>query len=64
MRKGRNGGEKNNKKPGKRGENGKKEKTDGNSGHYVIASSGPPDRWNAARSRQKSWVEAIWIEAT
>ena len=44
MRKGRNGGEKNNKKTGKRGGNGKKEKTDGNSGHYVIASSRSPER--------------------
>ena len=36
MRKGRDGGEK---KTG-----GKKEKTDENSGHYVIASSRPPER--------------------
>ena len=38
MRKSRGGGEKN----GKNG--GEKEKTDGNSGHYVIASSQPPER--------------------
>ena len=46
MRKGRDG-EKNGEKTGK-----KREKMDGNSGHYVIASSRPPERWNAARSRQ------------
>ena len=44
MRKGRDGGKKTGKKPSK--------KTDENSGHYVIASSRPPERWNAARSRQ------------
>ena len=38
MRKGRNGG----KRGGKKRE--KKEKTDENSGHYVIASSRPPER--------------------
>ena len=37
MRKGRDGGE-------KRKNGGKKEKTDENSGHYVIASSRPPER--------------------
>ena len=31
----------------------KEEKTDENSGHYVIASSRPPEHWNAARSCQK-----------
>ena len=41
MRKGRDGGN------GK-----KKEKTDENSGHYVIASSRPPERWNAVSSCQ------------
>ena len=47
MRKGLNGGEKKNeKKMGKkRGKAGKKEeKTDENSGHYAVASSGPPER--------------------
>ena len=42
MRKGRDGGTgggKNGKKNGK-----KKEKTDENSGHYVVASSRPPER--------------------
>ena len=39
MRKGRDG-EKNGKNGGKK----KREKTDGNSGHYVIASSRPPER--------------------
>ena len=34
----------------------KREKTDENSGHYVMASSRPPDRWNAARSCQFSKV--------
>ena len=43
MRKGRDGEKKNGKKTGKK--TGKKrEKTDGNSGHYVIASSRPPER--------------------
>ena len=44
MRKGRNGEEK--KRGKKRGEKrgGKKENTDENSGHYVIASSRPPER--------------------
>ena len=44
MRKGRDG-EKNGKNGGgkKMGEK-KREKTDGNSGHYVIASSRPPER--------------------
>ena len=52
MGKGRDGGEK---KTGgeKRKKGGKKEKTDDYSGHYIIASSRPPDRradcWNAAR---------------
>ena len=41
MRKGRDGGEK--KKTGKMGKK-RKEKTDENSGHYVIASSRPPER--------------------
>ena len=51
MRKGRDWEKKKRKK--KREKNGeKKEKTDENSGHYVIASSRPPDRWNAAHSRQ------------
>ena len=36
MRKGRDGGKKTGEK--------KREKTDGNSGHYVIASSRPPER--------------------
>ena len=40
MRKGRDG-EKRGKKTGKKKE---KEKTDENSGHYVIASSRPPER--------------------
>ena len=40
MRKGRDGEKKNGEKNG--GE--KKEKTDENSGHYVIASSRPPER--------------------
>ena len=44
MRKGRDGE--------KREKREKKEKTDENSGHYVIVSSRPPERWNAARSRQ------------
>ena len=39
MRKGRDGG----KKTGKNGKK-KREKTDGNSGHYVIASSRPTER--------------------
>ena len=47
MRKGRDGG----KKTGGKKE---REKTDENSGHYVIASSHPPDHWNAASSRQFS----------
>ena len=43
MRKGRDGGKKREKKNGKK--TGKKrEKTDENSGHYVIASSRPPER--------------------
>ena len=43
MRKGRDGEKKTGKKNGKkRGE--KKENTDENSGHYVIASSRPPER--------------------
>ena len=42
MRKGRNGEKKNGKKTGKTGE--KKENTDENSGHYVVASSRPPER--------------------
>ena len=41
MRKGRDGG-KTGKKTGEKTE--KKEKTDENSGHYVIASSQPPER--------------------
>ena len=40
MRKGRDGGKKTGKKNGKK----KREKTDENSGHYVIASSRPPER--------------------
>ena len=50
MRKGRDGEKRGGKKTGK------KEKTDENSGHYVIASIRPPnaDRWNAACSRQKT----------
>ena len=49
MRKGRDGEKKTGgKKTGKKGE-----KTDDYSGHYVIASSRPPERWNAARSCQK-----------
>merc|ERR1711954_388923 len=40
MRKGRDGGKKTGKKTGKK----KREKTDENSGHYVIASSRPPER--------------------
>ena len=42
MRKGRDGGKtgKTEKKPGEK----KKENTDENSGHYVIASSRPPER--------------------
>ena len=48
MRKGRDGGKKR-KKREKRGK-----KTDDYSGHYVIASSRPPDRWNAACSCQLS----------
>ena len=46
---------------------GGKEKTDENSGHYVIASSLPPkrlrpndDRWNAARSCQRVFDNFIW----
>ena len=42
MRKGRDGEKKNGKKK-------KREKTDGNSGHYVIASSRPPERWPLER---------------
>ena len=42
MRKGRDGG--NGKKTGKEKNGEKKEKTDENSGHYVIASSRPPER--------------------
>ena len=47
MRKGRDGGKKRGEKMGKekRGKKReKKEKTDENSGHYVIASSRPPER--------------------
>ena len=47
MRKGRDGGKKRGKKKKKTGKKtgGKKrEKTDENSGHYVIASSRPPER--------------------
>ena len=40
MRKGRDGGKTGKKKPEKKEE----EKTDENSGHYVIASSRPPER--------------------
>ena len=43
MRKGRDG-EKNGKKTGGKKTGKKREKTDGNSGHYVIASSRPPER--------------------
>ena len=42
MRKGCDGGKKREKRGKKRG--GKKENTDENSGHYVIASSRPPER--------------------
>ena len=51
MRKGRDGEKK--KGGGKGGK--KREKTDGNCGHYAIASSRPPERrpLDAARSRQK-----------
>ena len=41
MRKGRDGGGKNGEKTGGKKE---KEKTDENSGHYIIASSRPPER--------------------
>ena len=65
MKKGRDGG----KGGEKRGE--KEEKTDENSGHYVVASSLPPeprhpndDRWNAARLCQKQFVNPIKIEVT
>ena len=45
MRKGRDGGKKQNGKNGGKKTGGKKkEKTDENSGHYVIASSRPPER--------------------
>ena len=42
MRKGRDGGKMGKKTGGKNGK--KEEKTDENSGHYVIASSRPPER--------------------
>ena len=42
MRKGRDRGKKGEKNAGKKRE--KKEKTEENSGHYVIASSRPPER--------------------
>ena len=49
MRKGRDGG----KRGEKTGKKMKREKTDKNSGHYVNASSRPPERrWNIARSCQ------------
>ena len=44
MRKGRNGGKNGGEKTGKKEKREKKEKTDENSGHYVIASSQPPER--------------------
>ena len=45
MRKGRDGEKKTGKKKWKKKKNGKKnENTDENSGHYVIASSRPPER--------------------
>ena len=43
MRKGRDGGKREKKKNGKKTGK-KKENTDENSGHYVIASSRPPER--------------------
>ena len=43
MRKGRDGGKKTG-KTGKKKKREKREKTDENSGHYVIASSRPPER--------------------
>ena len=50
MRKGRDGG-----KTGKKKEK-KKEKTDENSGHYVIASSRPPER----RPLERRTLAPIW----
>ena len=44
MRKGRNGEKKTEKKNGKTGKKKREENTDENSGHYVIASSRPPER--------------------
>ena len=58
VRKGNSGG---------KGKKRRKEKTDENSGHYVIASIRPPerhcpndDRWNAPRSCQKSQVDMLF----
>ena len=44
MRKGRDGEKKKQEKNGKKKPGKKREKADENSGHYVIASSGPPER--------------------
>ena len=44
MRKGRDGGKKRGKKKNGKKTGKKREKTDENSGHYVIASSRPPER--------------------
>ena len=44
MRKGRDGGKKNGKKKNGKKTGKKEEKTDENRGHYVIASSRPPER--------------------
>jgi len=44
MRKGRDGGKKREKKKNGKKTGKKKENTDENSGHYVIASSRPPER--------------------
>ena len=44
MRKGRDGGKTGKKREKKTGKKRKREKTDENSGHYVIASSRPPKR--------------------
>ena len=67
MRKVDDGEKKTEKKKGKK----IKENTDENSGHYVIASSLPPerlrpndDRWNAARSCQKRKKIMTFIVAT
>ena len=53
MRKGRDGGKTGKKNGGKKINKKKREKTDENSGHYVIASSRPPERRPLELSRQK-----------